>query len=112
MKFVSVSAGAGLMLGVTACVSPQRQAAQKEDLLAAAVSGQSCGYHALDGDGGLPPNKFVTRVVNGQPVYLYHPTRWSADQSPFTADSQGGPPTVRRSSPSSSPKRGPDDRDE
>jgi len=27
--------------------------------------------HRLAAMKGLPPNKFVTRVVNGQPVYLY-----------------------------------------
>ena len=72
-RFVSVLAGAGLMLGVTACASPQQQAAQKEDLLAAA------GFQVRIADTPqrlaamkrLPPNKFVTRVVNGQPVYLY-----------------------------------------
>jgi hypothetical protein len=61
------------MLGITACASPQQQAAQKEDLLAAA------GFQVRIADTPqrlaamkrLPPNKFVTRVVNGQPVYLY-----------------------------------------
>jgi hypothetical protein len=72
-KLVSVLAGAGLVLGITACVSPQQQVAQKEDLLAAA------GFQVRIADTPqrlaamkrLPPNKFVTRVVNGQPVYLY-----------------------------------------
>jgi len=61
------------MLGIAACVSPQQQVAQKEDLLAAA------GFQVRVADTPqrlgamkrLPPNKFVTRVVNGQPVYLY-----------------------------------------
>jgi hypothetical protein len=61
------------MLGISACVSPQQQVAQKEDLLAAA------GFQVRVADTPqrlaamkrLPPNKFVTRVVNGQPVYLY-----------------------------------------
>ena len=72
-KFASVLAGAGLMLGIAACVSPQQQVAQKEDLLAAA------GFQVRVADTPqrlaamkrLPPNQFVTRVVNGQPVYLY-----------------------------------------
>jgi hypothetical protein len=64
---------AGLMLGVAGCVSPQQQVTQKEDLLAAA------GFQIRIADSPrriaamkrLPPNKFVTRVVNGQPVYQY-----------------------------------------
>ena len=64
---------AGLVLGLAGCVSPQQQAVQKEDLLAAA------GFQVRIADTPqrlaamkrLPPNKFVTRVVNGQPVYLY-----------------------------------------
>src|SRR6516165_9767494 len=63
----------GLILGLAGCVSPQQQAAQKEDLLAAA------GFQVRVADTPqrlaamkrLPPNKFVTKVVNGQPVYLY-----------------------------------------
>ena len=64
---------AGLVFSVAGCGSPQQQAAQKEDLLAAA------GFqiriadspHRLAAMRSLPPNKFVTKVVNGQPVYLY-----------------------------------------
>ena len=64
---------AGVVLGLVGCVSPQQQAVQKEDLLAAA------GFQVRIADTPqrlaamrrLPPNKFVTRVVSGQPVYLY-----------------------------------------
>ena len=35
-KLISYGAIAGLIFGVAGCVSPQQQAAQKEDLLAAA----------------------------------------------------------------------------
>jgi hypothetical protein len=63
----------GAVLAVAGCVSPQQQAVQKEDLLAAA------GFQVRIADTPrrlaalkrLPPNKFVTRVVNGQPVHLY-----------------------------------------
>ncbi len=56
-----------------ACVSPQLQVAQKEDLLAAA------GFQVRPANSPnriaamkrLPPHKFVTKVVNGNPVYLY-----------------------------------------
>jgi hypothetical protein len=66
------TAGA-VALGVAGCVSPQQQVAQREDLLAAA------GFQVRPADSPhrvaamkrLPPNKFVTKVVNGNPVYLY-----------------------------------------
>ena len=61
------------LLAVAGCVSPQQLVAQKEDLLAAA------GFQIKIADNPqrlaamhrLPPNKFVTRVVNGQPIYQY-----------------------------------------
>src|SRR5882762_11723084 len=64
---------AAMLSGIAGCASPQQQVAQKEDLLAAA------GFQVRVADTPqrlaamkrLPPNKFVTRVVNGQPVYLY-----------------------------------------
>ena len=63
---------AGVVLSIAGCVSPQQQTVQKEDLLAAA------GFQVKIADTPqrlaamkrLPP-RFVTRVVNGQPVYLY-----------------------------------------
>jgi hypothetical protein len=65
-------AGAAFVL-LAGCATPQQQAAQKEDLLAAA------GFQVRPADSShrvtamkrLPPNKFVTKVVNGNPVYLY-----------------------------------------
>jgi hypothetical protein len=65
-------AGAGFVL-LVGCVSPQQQATQKEDLLAAA------GFQARPADSPhrvaamkrLPSNKFVMKVVNGNPIYLY-----------------------------------------
>jgi len=64
-------AALGLALG--GCVSPQQQVAQKEDLLAAA------GFQVRPADTShrvaamkrLPPNRFVTKAVNVNPVYLY-----------------------------------------
>ena len=61
------------LLAVTGCASQQQLVGQKEDLLAAA------GFQIKVADTpqrlaairSLPPNKFVTQVVNGQPVYLY-----------------------------------------
>ena len=62
-KLIFTGAIAGLILGVAGCVSPQQQASQKEDLLAAA------GFQVRVADTPqrlaamkrLPPNKFVTR---------------------------------------------------
>ena len=69
---MALVAGAGFVL-LAGCVSPQQQAAQKEDLLAAA------GFQVRPADSPhrvaamkrLPPDKFVMKVVNGNPVYLY-----------------------------------------
>ena len=73
MKSASICAVAGLMLGIAGCVSQQQQVSQKEDLLAAAgfqirVANTPQRIAAMR---SLPPNKFVTRVVNGTPVYQY-----------------------------------------
>ena len=73
MKLAVICAVAGLMLGVIGCASEQQQVSQKEDLLAAA------GFQVRVADTpqrlaamrGLLPNKFVTRVVNGSPIYQY-----------------------------------------
>jgi hypothetical protein len=73
MKLLTVLAGTGLMLGLVACATPQQQATQKEDLLAAA------GFQVRIADTPgrlaamkrLPPNKFVTSELNGRPVYKY-----------------------------------------
>jgi len=61
------------LLALADCASQQQLVGQKEDLLAAA------GFqiriadtpHRLAAMRSLPPNKFITKVVNGQPVYLY-----------------------------------------
>jgi hypothetical protein len=73
VKLARLWTAGALALGVAACVSPQQQVAQKEDLLAAA------GFQVRPADSPhrvaamkrLPPNKFVTKVVNGYPIYLY-----------------------------------------
>ena len=104
-KLIFTGAITGLVLGLAGCVSPQQQAAQKEDLLAAA------GFQVRVADTPqrlaamkrLPPNKFVTRVVNGQPVYLM-PIRWFAGAS-ILAHNRTGPLIGRRSSQSNSPTR-------
>jgi hypothetical protein len=71
-KLTTLCALTGL-LAVAGCASQQQLVGQKEDLLAAA------GFQIRVADNPqrlaamrrLPPNKFVTRIVNGQPVYLY-----------------------------------------
>ena len=72
-KLILCWAITGFVLGVAGCASPQQQVAQKEDLLAAAgfqvrISDTPQRLAAMK---RLPPNKFVTRVVNGIPVYQY-----------------------------------------
>jgi len=72
-KLIALWALAGVAVGIAGCASPQEQVAQKEDLLAAA------GFQVRVADTpqrlaamkSLPPNKFVTRVVSGQPIYQY-----------------------------------------
>lgn len=61
------------LLVITACASQQQLVGQKEDLLAAAGFQVRIADspHRLAAMRSLPPNKFVTKVVNGQPVYLY-----------------------------------------
>jgi hypothetical protein len=70
----TVFAAAAVIAAVVAgCASPQQQVGQREDLLAAA------GFQVRPADSPhrvaamkrLPPNKFVTKTVNGSPVYLY-----------------------------------------
>jgi hypothetical protein len=72
-KLTAFCAVAGLTLAVAGCATPQQQVSQKEDLLAAA------GFQVRPADSPhrvaamrrLPPNKFVMKVVSGNPVYLY-----------------------------------------
>jgi hypothetical protein len=62
-----------MALAVAACATPQQQVAQREDLLAAA------GFQVRPADSPhrvaamkrLPANKFVIKLANGNPVYLY-----------------------------------------
>jgi hypothetical protein len=103
-KLIAFCALTGL-LAVAGCASQQQLVGQKEDLLAAA------GFQIRTADNpqrlaamrSLPPNKFVTRVVNGQPVYLY------ADplvcRASISAINRTGRLTGRRFSPSSWPMR-------
>jgi hypothetical protein len=73
MKLIGYSAIGALALAIAGCASPQQQVTQKEDLLAAAgfqirVADTPQRLAAMK---SLPPNKFVTYVMNGQPVYQY-----------------------------------------
>ena len=63
----------GLVLSAAGCASQQQIVGQKEDLLAATgflvkVADTPQRLAAMK---SLPPNKFVMRVVNGQPLYQY-----------------------------------------
>jgi hypothetical protein len=72
-KFTVLCAMVGLALDAAACVSPQQQVALKEDLLAAAgfQVRPADSPHRIAAMKRLPAQKFVTKVVNGNPVYLY-----------------------------------------
>ena len=61
------------MLAVAGCVSEQAQVGQKDNLLAAAgfQMRPADSPHRVAAMRRLPPNRFVTKVVNGNPVYLY-----------------------------------------
>ena len=72
-KSLSNTAIVGFLLGIAGCTTPQQQVSQKEDLLSAAgfqvrVADSPQRIAALK---SLPPNKFITRVKNGQLVYQY-----------------------------------------
>jgi len=72
-KSLSHTAIVGFLLGIAGCTTPQQQVSQKEDLLSAAgfqvrVADSPQRIAALK---SLPPNKFITRVKNGQLVYQY-----------------------------------------
>ena len=72
-KLIAFCALTGL-LAVAGCASQQQLVGQKEDLLAAAgfqIRVAADNPQRLAAMRSLPPNKFVTRIVNGQPVYLY-----------------------------------------
>jgi hypothetical protein len=73
MKSIALCAAAAFVLMAAGCESPQQQVSQKEDLLAAA------GFQVRPADSPhrvaamkrLPPNKFVLKVRDGYPIYLY-----------------------------------------
>ncbi len=73
VKLARLWTAGALALGVAGCVSPQQQVTQKEDLLAAAgfQVRPADSPHRVEAMKRLPPNKFVTKLVNGNPVYLY-----------------------------------------
>jgi hypothetical protein len=60
-------------LGVAGCTTPQQQVGQKEDLLAAAgfQVRPADSPHRIAAMRTLPANHFVTRVRDGNLVYLY-----------------------------------------
>jgi hypothetical protein len=72
-KPICFLAAVGLTLALAGCTTPAAPVAQKGDMLA--VAGFQVRVadspHRVDQMKRLPPNKFVSRVRNGQPVYLY-----------------------------------------
>src|ERR1700737_1400868 len=72
-KPICLLAAVDLVLAIAGCATPTSQVAQKGDMLAAAgfQVRVADSPHRVDQMKRLPPNKFVSRVRNGQPVYLY-----------------------------------------
>jgi ABC-type sugar transport system substrate-binding protein len=72
-KLTALAAVAAVVLGIAGCVSPQQQVGQKEDLLAAAgfQVRPADSPHRIAAMKRLPANRFVTRVRDGNLVYLY-----------------------------------------
>ena len=72
-KPICLLAAVAFMLAVAGCTTPPTQVAQKGDMLAAAgfQVRKADSPHRVDQMKRLPPNQFVTRVRNGQKVYLY-----------------------------------------
>jgi hypothetical protein len=72
-KPICLLAAVGLMLGISACTTSPAQVAQKGDMLKAAgfQVRVADSPHRVAQMNQLPPNKVVTRVRNGQKMYLY-----------------------------------------
>jgi hypothetical protein len=72
-KLINLGAAAGLLLGIAGCASSPTQVASPDNLLVKAgfVVRPADSPHRISEMMKMTPNKFVTRVRNGQPVYLY-----------------------------------------
>jgi hypothetical protein len=72
-KSTAFALAAAIAAVVAGCATPQQQVGQREDLLAAAgfQDRPADSPHRVAAMRRLPPNKFVMKVVNGGPVYLY-----------------------------------------
>src|SRR6266403_3338755 len=72
-KPICLLAAVGLVLAIAGCSTPASQVAQKGDMLATAgfQVRVADSPHRVDQMKRLPPNKFVSRIRNGQKVYLY-----------------------------------------
>ena len=72
-KPICLLAAVGLVLAIAGCATPASQVAQKGDMLATAgfQVRVADSPHRVDQMKRLPPNKFVSRIRNGQKVYLF-----------------------------------------
>jgi hypothetical protein len=72
-KLIRLAAAAGLALGIAGCANPPTQVGSVDNLLIQAgfVARPADSPHRISEMMKMTPNKFVTRVRNGQPVYLY-----------------------------------------
>jgi hypothetical protein len=72
-KLINLGVAAGLVLGIAGCASAPTQVASTENLLTKAgfVVRPADSPHRISEMMKMTPNKFVTRVRNGQLVYLF-----------------------------------------
>jgi hypothetical protein len=72
-KLINLGAAAGFLLSIAGCASPPAQVVSTDNLLIKAgfVVRPADSQHRISEMMKMVPNKFVTRVRNGQLVYLY-----------------------------------------
>ena len=72
-KLINFGATAGLVLSMAGCAGPSTQVASTDNLLLKAgfVARPADSTHRISEMMKMTPNKFVTRIRNGKPAYLY-----------------------------------------
>ena len=72
-KLINFGATAGLVLSIAGCASPSTQVASTDNLLLKAgfLARPADSTHRISEMMKMTPNKFVTRIRNGKPAYLY-----------------------------------------
>jgi len=72
-KLMNLGAAAGFVLTIAGCASPTTQVGSTDNLLTKAgfVLRPADSPHRISEMMKMTPNKFVTRIRNGKPAYLY-----------------------------------------